>query len=167
VPIQLARCWFPGLLKYKYIFFQIKNTRKQFYETASLVVFFKFWCACFVCFMFYVVILYVSLCCQIRRNKDTHINKTANLFFKLKSAFLLISNHNSFRVLFHKIASVYFLFEKIYIYILATQGTSTVPIVQLWYLPSMSVLMFVVLLCCWSSKWSLTSLTLRATITLD
>jgi len=33
-----------------------------------------------------------------------------NSFFKLQSAFLIISNHNSFRVLFDKIASVYFMF---------------------------------------------------------
>jgi len=43
------------------------------------------------------------------------INNTINLnlFFKLVSI-LLISNHNSFRVLFDKIASVYFALKYIY-----------------------------------------------------
>jgi len=36
------------------------------------------------------------------------INNIINVFFKLQSAFLVIANHNSFRVLFDKIASVYF-----------------------------------------------------------
>jgi len=38
----------------------------------------------------------------------------SNFFLKLQSAFLVISNHNSFRVLFGKIASVYFIW-KIYV----------------------------------------------------
>jgi len=38
------------------------------------------------------------------------INDTISLFFKLQSTFLVISNRNSFRVLFFgKIASVYFI----------------------------------------------------------
>ena len=61
------------------------------------------------------------------------INDAVNLFFKPVSIFL-ISNHNSFRVLFDKIASVYFISKKC-IYILASeiaiaQVTSTVPIVS-------------------------------------
>ena len=50
------------------------------------------------------------------------INNTTNLFFKTTVSILLISNHSSFRVLFDKIASVYF-FEK-YIYILALEMAS-------------------------------------------
>jgi len=37
------------------------------------------------------------------------INETVNVFLKLQSPFLVISNHSSFRVLFDKIASVYFI----------------------------------------------------------
>jgi len=36
------------------------------------------------------------------------INDAVNLFFKTAVGILLISNHNSLRVLFDKIASVYF-----------------------------------------------------------
>ena len=37
------------------------------------------------------------------------ISNTINLFFKAAISILVISNHNSFRVLFDKIASVYFI----------------------------------------------------------
>jgi len=59
------------------------------------------------------------------------INNTINLFLT-EISILVISNHNSFRVQFDKIAS-YVLFEK-YICILALKmaspGTSTVPVVS-------------------------------------
>ena len=48
------------------------------------------------------------------------INNTTNLFFKTAVSILQISSHNSFRVLFDKIASV---FEK-YIYILVSEMAS-------------------------------------------
>jgi len=48
------------------------------------------------------------------------IDDTINLFLKTAIRILVISNHNSFRVLFDKIASV---FEK-YIYILALEMAS-------------------------------------------
>jgi len=38
---------------------------------------------------------------------------TQYFFLELQSAFWLISNHNSVRVLFHNIASVYFMFKNI------------------------------------------------------
>jgi len=55
----------------------------------SLVVFTKFsWCACFVCFMFLcsivvtvIGLLYVLLCCHVRRNKDTHIMLQIKVMF--------------------------------------------------------------------------------------
>jgi len=50
------------------------------------------------------------------------INDTINLLFNCNQH-LVISNHNSFRVLFDKIASVYSLFEK-YIYILSLEMIS-------------------------------------------
>jgi len=34
---------------------------------------------------------------------------------KLQSAFLVISNHESFRVLFDKVASVYFIFKNVFL----------------------------------------------------
>jgi len=37
------------------------------------------------------------------------INGILNLLFKVAISILLISNHNSFRVMFDKIASVYFI----------------------------------------------------------
>jgi len=37
------------------------------------------------------------------------INNAVNLFFKTATSFLVISNHSSFRVLFDKIASIYFI----------------------------------------------------------
>ena len=62
------------------------------------------------------------------------INNTINLvFFKIAISILLISNHNSFRVLFDKIASVYFIWKYIFIFQhwkWPAQGTSTVPIVS-------------------------------------
>ena len=58
-------------------------------------------------------------------------NNTITLFFKTAISILVISNHNSFRVLFDKIASVYFIW-KMYLYFSIgngqPQGTSTVPI---------------------------------------
>ena len=42
------------------------------------------------------------------------INDTINLFSKTEINILLISNHNSFRVLFDKIASLYFISENIF-----------------------------------------------------
>jgi len=48
------------------------------------------------------------------------INDTINLFFKTAVSILVVSNHNSFRVLFDKIASVYFIWKK-YIHILALE----------------------------------------------
>jgi len=47
------------------------------------------------------------------------IISNTNLFFKTAISILVISNHNSFRVLFDKIASVYFVGK--YIYILALE----------------------------------------------
>jgi len=53
------------------------------------------------------------------------INDTIIFFFETAISILLISNHNSFRVLFDKIASVgYILFEK-YINILASEMASS------------------------------------------
>jgi len=56
---------------------------------------------------------------------------TQYIYFKTAISILLISSHDSFRVLFDKIASVYILFEK-YIHILALEmtshGTGTAPI---------------------------------------
>jgi len=47
------------------------------------------------------------------------MNNTINLFFETAISVLLISKHNSFRVLFDKIASVYFLEKYIcFIYLL-------------------------------------------------
>ena len=37
------------------------------------------------------------------------INNTVNLFYKTAISAFIISNHNSYRVLFYKIASVYFI----------------------------------------------------------
>ena len=58
------------------------------------------------------------------------INDTINLFFLTAVSILLISNHNSFRVLFDKIASVYlkniFIFQH---WKWPAQGTGIVPIV--------------------------------------
>ena len=44
-----------------------------------------------------------------RKCAENYINNTINLCFKTAISSLLISNHNSFRVLFHKIALVYFI----------------------------------------------------------
>jgi len=52
------------------------------------------------------------------------INDTISLFLKTAISILLISNHNSFRVLSGKIASVYFICMK-YIYILALEIASS------------------------------------------
>jgi len=59
-----------------------------------------------------------------RKCAENH-NKRHNefIFFNLQLSFSYFLNHNSFRVLFDKIASVY-LFEK-YIYILVLEMTST------------------------------------------
>jgi len=43
------------------------------------------------------------------------LNRTINLFLKTAISVLLISNHNGFRVLFDKIASVYFILKDIVI----------------------------------------------------
>jgi len=43
------------------------------------------------------------------------VNNKVNLFFKTANNILVISNHNSFRVLFDNIASVYFLGKNIII----------------------------------------------------
>jgi len=51
------------------------------------------------------------------------INNTINLLLETAVSILLISNHDSFRVLSDKIASVYVLFEK-YIYTLALEMAS-------------------------------------------
>jgi len=62
------------------------------------------------------------------------VNNTTNLFLKTAIGILLISNHNSFRVLFAKITSVYFIWKNIYIFLHRKwpgQGTSTEPIVGL------------------------------------
>jgi len=56
------------------------------------------------------------------------LSNTRSLFFSTAISILVISNHNSFRVPFDKIASVYFIWKKC-IYILAS-GTGTVPIVS-------------------------------------
>ena len=53
------------------------------------------------------------------------INNIVNLFFKTSISVLVISKHNSFRVLFDKIASVYILVEK-YIHILALEMANPV-----------------------------------------
>ena len=54
-------------------------------------------------------------------------------FFKTAISILLMSNHNSFRVLFEKKLLPYILFQK-YIYILASEmaspGKGTVPVVS-------------------------------------
>ena len=49
------------------------------------------------------------------------INDTINLFLQIALSILVISNHNSFRALFEKIASVYFLW-KIYLYFCVGNG---------------------------------------------
>ena len=63
------------------------------------------------------------------------INNTVNLLFKTAVSIFLISNHNSLRVLFDKIASVYFIRENILYFSIGyghwpAQGTSTVPVVS-------------------------------------
>jgi len=49
-----------------------------------------------------------------------------NLFFKAAISILLISNHNSCRVLFEEIASVYFI-RKVYLYISIGNGQPREP----------------------------------------
>ena len=61
------------------------------------------------------------------------LNRTIDLFLKTAISVLLISNHNGFRVLFDKIASVYFIFKDIVIcqhWKRPAQGTGTVPVVS-------------------------------------
>ena len=53
------------------------------------------------------------------------INSIVNLFLKTSISVLVISKHNSFRVLFDKIASVFILVEK-YIHILALEMANRV-----------------------------------------
>jgi len=51
-------------------------------------------------------------CCVLVENDSVPkiiINDATNLFLKTAISILLISNHNSFRVPFDKIASVYFI----------------------------------------------------------
>jgi len=70
-----------------------------------------------------------------RKCAENYFKKWHNSFFlKLQSSLLVISKHNSFQVLFDKIASVYFI-RKIYLYFTSignwpAQGTSTVPVVS-------------------------------------
>ena len=61
------------------------------------------------------------------------INDTINLFFQTAISTLAISNHNSFRVLCDKIASVYLFEKNIFIFQhwkWPAQGIGTVPIVS-------------------------------------
>jgi len=44
------------------------------------------------------------------------INNTTNLFFKTSISVSVISNHNSFRVLFGKIAFVYFILKEMFMF---------------------------------------------------
>jgi len=55
-----------------------------------------------------------------------------NLFFKLQSEIVLISNHNSFRVLFDKSAPAYFISE-IYLYFIIGNGQPRKPTLCQWY----------------------------------
>ena len=70
------------------------------------------------------------------------INNTVSLFFKTVISILLFSNHNSFRVLFDKIASVYFICE-ICSYFSIGNGQSTEPALCQLYWHT-----FVPYLCC-------------------
>jgi len=44
------------------------------------------------------------------------INNTTDLFFKTSISVSVISNHNSFRVLFGKIAFVYFILKEMFMF---------------------------------------------------
>ena len=66
------------------------------------------------------------VCCLTIGNESVPeiiLNNTINLFLKTAISISVISNHNRFRVLFHKIASVYFICKK-YSYILALKMAS-------------------------------------------
>jgi len=54
------------------------------------------------------------------------LNSTINLFLKTAISLLVISNHNSFRVLFDKIASIYFIW-KMYLYFSTENGQPREP----------------------------------------
>jgi len=44
-----------------------------------------------------------------RKCAENYNNDTIEFFFKLQSALLVILNHNTFQVLFDKIASIYYI----------------------------------------------------------
>ena len=101
-------------------------------------------------FYFVGVLLHIAYTCTMpsagsignESVPKTIINDTRNLFYKTAVSILVISNNNTFRVLFDKIASAYFIGK--YIYILALEmaspgnlhcvnciGTLSFPIVKL------------------------------------
>ena len=61
-----------------------------------------------------------------RKCAEIITNDTISLLFKSAISILVISNHNSFRVLFDKIASVYFI-SKIYLYFIIENGQPRKP----------------------------------------
>ena len=61
-----------------------------------------------------------------RKCAEIITNDAISLLFKSAISILVISNHNSFRVLFDKIASVYFI-SKIYLYFIIENGQSRKP----------------------------------------
>jgi len=90
---------------------------------------------CLVCFCHYPVPIGNESVLKIV------IIDTINLFFYTAVSILLISSHNSFRVLFDKIATVCSIW-KIYLYFSVgkwpAQGTSTVPVVSVSFRVSFS-----------------------------
>ena len=66
------------------------------------------------------------------------LDDTMNFFRKLQSAFFVISNHNSFRVLFDKSSSIFFIWKNILIFYhrkWPAQGTGTVSLYRRTFVP--------------------------------
>jgi len=82
--------------------------------------------------LFHAIALEYAFHCIENESVPKIIINDTNLYFKTAISMLVISNHNSFRVLFDKIAFVHFVW-KIYLHLafeMASQGTSTVPVVS-------------------------------------
>ena len=98
---------------------------------SSFLVLYKLF-ACLLNFPTYFFTTYLLhyLCAVLRIGNESVlkiiVNNTINLFFKTAIGILVISNHNSFRVLFDKIASMYF-YCKIYLYFSIGSGQSRAP----------------------------------------
>ena len=75
------------------------------------------------------------------------INNTINSFLKTAISILVISNHNSFRVLLDKIASVYFIWKRYHILALeiASPGNQHVPVVSAHFFPYFTAVLLDVL----------------------